>query len=166
MNRNCKYTKELLEPIVKQCKSVAQVMRQLDLRPQGGTHTYLSNRIKTFGLDTSHFTGQGWNHGGAAPNKLVWQKILVKRSEGRRQDAYRLRRALIESGREYKCEICEQDPIWNNKELRLQVDHINSDWLDDRPENVRFICPNCHTQTDGYNGSKGNSSVTKYKQPK
>ena len=55
-------------------------------------------------------------------------------------------------GREYKCEICGIDPLWNGKELRLQVDHKNQNWLDDSPENLRFACPNCHSQTHTYAG--------------
>jgi 5-methylcytosine-specific restriction endonuclease McrA len=67
---------------------------------------------------------------------------------------------LIEYGNEYTCNICRTGPIWNFKELRLQVDHINRNWLDDRPDNLRFLCPNCHSQTDGYNGSRGLTDLT------
>ena len=33
------------------------------------------------------------------------------------------------------------------------------DWLDDRQENLQFICPNCHSQTEGWCGSLGFSEV-------
>ena len=42
---------------------------------------------------------------------------------------------------------------WNGEPLRLQVDHINGRKWDNRRDNVRFICPNCHTQTENF-GSK------------
>lgn len=154
-----KYTKELLEPIVQQAQSIAQVIRALGLREAGGTYSHIKRVIIKHGLDMSHFTGMGHMRNKPAYSRLCWQKVLVKRSCGTRQKAHILRRALIEYGREYKCE-CGQLPIWNNKELRLQVDHRNQDWLDDSPENIRFLCPNCHTQTPGYNGSLGLSTVT------
>ena len=40
--------------------------------------------------------------------------------------------------------------IWNDKKLSLQLDHINGDNSDNRLENLRFLCPNCHTQTETY----------------
>jgi hypothetical protein len=163
--RSPKYTKEMIECAVKDSVSVAQVLRKLGLKEAGGSHTNISRKIKSFGIDTSHFLGQGANcgenHKGSCKRKP--EDILIKRSVGRREHSFRLRRALIETGREYKCELCELGNVWNNKEIRLQVDHINRDWLDDQANNLRFLCPNCHSQTEGYNGSKGLSGLTKCK---
>ena len=156
---NVKYTKELLETIVKESFTVAEIMRRLGLRESGGSHSHLSRKLKEYKIDTSHFKKTVHNFGKISPQRKSWQEVLVLRTNGRRQYAYRLRRALIESGRRYVCE-CGQLPMWNGKELRLQVDHLNRNWLDDRPENLRFICPHCHTQTNGYNGSKGFSDLT------
>lgn len=48
------------------------------------------------------------------------------------------------------CEICKIGPIWNNMPLTLQIDHINGNNKDNRIENLRFLCPNCHSQTDTF----------------
>lgn len=48
------------------------------------------------------------------------------------------------------CSECGQVPIWNGKPLRLHLDHINGNNLDCREENLRWLCPNCHTQTETY----------------
>lgn len=75
-----------------------------------------------------------------SPSQILIVHPLKKKSG-------RLATALVESGREYKCEWCEISDIWNDKKLVLEVDHINGINFDHRPENLRFLCPNCHSQT-------------------
>lgn len=67
-----------------------------------------------------------------------------------------LKRALIILGREYKCESCGIGPSWNGKDLTLQVDHIDGNNKRHDPDNLRFLCPNCHTQTPTYGNKKRN----------
>jgi Zn finger protein HypA/HybF involved in hydrogenase expression len=67
---------------------------------------------------------------------------------------------------EYKCTECDNIGIHNGKLLSLQLDHINGKSEDNRLENLRFLCPNCHSQTDTYAG-KGSKGKRNYiKQPK
>lgn len=70
-------------------------------------------------------------------------------------------RVLLDNLKEYKCEICNNLGIHNNKKLILQLDHINGKTEDNRLENLRFLCPNCHSQTDTYAGKS-----TKFKRTK
>lgn len=148
-----KYTKEILAPIVKESLSISEVLRKLGLAVAGGTHYYISNIIKEYKLDTSHFLGSransGSNHKGG-PSKRPPNDILVLRSVGYRAKTKHLVRALKEIGRSYVCEVCGNKGIWNKKLLMLQVNHINGNWLDDRLENLQFLCPNCHSQTPGW----------------
>lgn len=141
-----RYTKELLEPLVKQSFCMAEVLRKLNVREAGGTHSHVTRRIKDFGIDVSHFLGvkAGCKSNGGQ-GKKHWSAILVKRTYGKRQEAKRLRRALIESGIRYECKKCTIDK-WHGESLTLEVNHVNGDWLDDSRENLEFLCPNCHSQ--------------------
>lgn len=50
----------------------------------------------------------------------------------------------------YTCAICGNNGEYNGKPLSLQLDHINGVNNDNRLENLRFLCPNCHSQTETY----------------
>ena len=153
-----KYTREVLEGPVRESKSIAEVMRRLDLRWAGGTHSHIGRRIKMCGLDMSHFLGQRVNRGlqhKGGPDKLGWEVILVKNrsSVGRKEGCDKLRWAMCESGIPYRCAICGSLPMWLDNVLILEIDHVNGDTVDNEKSNVRFLCPNCHSQTETY-GSK------------
>lgn len=154
-----KYTKERLALLVPTSVSFADLMRQLGLTKwSGGIQNLLADRVKEYGLSTAHFTGQATNCGSmhrGGPDKKHFSEILVKRHT--REQVARLRRALLESGRAHACEVCGQGPKWKGKVLCLQMDHKNGDRTDNRPKNLRFICPNCHSQTENFSGKTRSS---------
>lgn len=147
-----KYTPEMLAQAAEQSRSIADVLRILGVRFSGGSHAHISRQLKRLGIDTSHFTGQVHNKGGRGVRIPVTQ-LLAKRSEGRRVPGSRLKRALAAIGLPEECEACGVGATWQGKPLTLHVDHINGDFLDNQPCNLRPLCPNCHSQTATYAGS-------------
>lgn len=142
-----KYSNEELADAVSSNVSVMAVMRALGIRMVGGSHTHLSKRIEALGLDTAHFTRQAHNKGKVSPRRQPASEILtLKDTDARRTSTHRLNRALREIGREYVCQQCLNQGVYNGKPLVLEVDHINGSSWDDRPENLRWLCPNCHSQ--------------------
>jgi hypothetical protein len=72
------HTRELLTEAVAVSHSFAGVVRHLHMRLAGGTQAHVARRIRAFGIDTSHFTGQAHNQGMKRP-KLTPAEILVVR---------------------------------------------------------------------------------------
>ncbi|NYD42681.1 HNH endonuclease signature motif containing protein [Nocardioides panaciterrulae] len=152
-----KYTEEILRDAVSRSTSVAGVLRELGLNQAGGTHAHISRTIKAFGIDTSHFVR--FQGGGSRP-RLTADQLLVRIPRGsKRTKPPLLRRALDEIGRERRCVLCGNPGFWQGKPLRLEIDHIDGDYHDNEAENLRYLCPNCHTQTDNFSGlSRGRYS--------
>jgi len=143
-----KYSDELLARAVAQSESFASVIRYLGLRQAGGTQAHIARRIRAAGIDTSHFTRQAHNRGKPSPFRLHPEQVLrVLPAGSGRVKAPQLRRALMAVGVPEQCVECGCGPEWRGKPLRLVIDHENGDWMDNRQENLRFLCPNCHAQT-------------------
>lgn len=146
-----KYTEELLREAVNNSVSIAGVLRTLNVRQAGGTQSHIKRVIAEFGIDTSHFTGQAHNKGSRDPKRKTWQQLLVLGNpEDLRTKTAQLKRAMLDYGLTYRCEQCKLEGSWQGKELVLHIDHISGIIYDNRPENVRFLCPNCHSQTGTY----------------
>ena len=145
---NTKYSKELLEDIVKRNVSIYGVLKELNLKLSGGNHSHIKRRIKQHGLDTTHFLGratnQGLNHKG--PKKLKPEDVLVYNRIGRREKILDLRKSFLSTGIEHKCFDCGINSTYNNKPITLEIHHIDEDFLNNRIENLKFLCPNCHSQ--------------------
>lgn len=146
-----KYTKEKLEAAVSKATSVQGVARILLGKPvSGNQHQHIKKTIRKYGLNTDHFLGYRHNLGKVSNQRKSPSQIFIT---GQRQKSFYLRRGLIESGIKYICLICGINE-WKGQKLNLEIDHIDGNSTDNRIENLRFLCPNCHSQTNSF-GFKG-----------
>lgn len=134
--------------LIQKSTSYSDVLRALGLGTRGGSSTdTLKRRIQELQCSTDHFD-RGASHGVYTTYNL--QDILIEHSPY--QSIARLKTRLVkENLLEYKCAICGINE-WQGKPLSLQLDHINGIHDDHRLANLRFLCPNCHSQTETYAG--------------
>ncbi|MEV2215372.1 HNH endonuclease signature motif containing protein [Streptomyces sp. NPDC050997] len=147
--RQARPTCVALRAAVAESTSIAAVLRRLE-RPDNCTQRALLRQwIIEEQLTTEHFLGQAHQRGKPRPQHSKRSAdILVKHDGKRRTRTVQLRRALREVGLPEECAECGVGPEWLGKPMTLEIDHIDGDWSDDRRENLRLLCPNCHAVTN------------------
>jgi Zn finger protein HypA/HybF involved in hydrogenase expression len=151
-----KYQKDNLTEIVKNSKSISDVINKLGLRNAGGNFKTIKNYIEIYKIDISHFETDELRivklKELSKENKIDLTLILVENSTYNRTS---LKKRLVEENvLEYKCEKCSNIGEWLGEKITLQLDHKNGIFNDNKIENLRFLCPNCHSQTDTFAGKK------------
>jgi 5-methylcytosine-specific restriction endonuclease McrA len=159
---NTKYTKELMKEAVSKSKSIKGTVLYLGLKPNNGNHRFISQKIKIYGISIDHFIknktrGKTYENSESVrktTQNIRWsdEKVFCKSSVT--IGGPRLKKRLYNKGWKEECVVCGLGPEWNGKPITLQIDHINGDSTDNRFENLRIICPNCHSQTDTYAGKR------------
>ena len=139
-----KYSRKDYKQAVKNNLSYRSAYLEMSGSNSGSGLNYFRKRVKELGIDTSHFRRIYTN---SPSNRLRWQDVLVNnRLNGTREKSFLLRRVMLEYGIIYACLECKNKGEWMEKTLRLEIDHINGNNVDNRPNNLRFLCPNCHSQ--------------------
>jgi hypothetical protein len=136
--------------------SIAGVLTRLRRATTGSNYTFVHRKVKELGLETAHWKGQ--SHGTSAAKRSPHpHTVLVERgTAGRGVVRYALSRIGVFPN---ACAICNMPSSWNGKPLVLRLDHINGVRDDHRPSNLRFLCPNCDSQTDTYCGRNKRNSL-------
>lgn len=137
---------------VAECTSVRQVIHKLGLVGAGGNYEQIKRWIKKLNLDISHFKGQAWNKGLIGLGKPIHSldKILVENST---YQSHKLKNRLFnEATKKAECELCGWAKMSIDGRIPLELDHINGDRHDNRIENLRILCPNCHSLQPTHRG--------------
>lgn len=150
-----KVTKEEIESVIGTCVSFRELVTRLGRSPNGGNIAIMQRRCQRMDVDTSHLLGKAHRRGqpGITPKRTPEQIFSDVRTPNQsRVPGSLLRRILIESGVPYKCSQCPTTDVWNGKSIVLHVDHVDGKYWNNTKENLRFICPNCHSQTTTWCG--------------
>ncbi|GGX28100.1 hypothetical protein GCM10010353_49180 [Streptomyces chryseus] len=147
-NARLAISEHALRAAVPAATSYADVMRALGLAVHDTNHRRVRRKVAEIGLDASHFKRRTWGAVRVPEQKPIAAHVLVVMPKGSpRANHTRLHRALQEIGVPYRCTSCGNAGEWQGSPITLQIDHVSGDWLDNRAENLRYLCPNCHAVT-------------------
>jgi Zn finger protein HypA/HybF involved in hydrogenase expression len=147
-----KWTEADLVKAVNNSISKRQVLQKLGLVEAGGNYAQITKYILVYKINTDHFLGRGANKGRKLSRKNVYSmnEILVKNSTFQ---SFKLKKRLFkEKIKTPKCEICGWAKVSVDGRIPLELDHINGDHSDNRIENLRILCPNCHSLQPTHRG--------------
>jgi len=142
---------EEFESLVKKSTRIGQILRHFNLANKGGNSNTVKRRIKCENIDISHITlGKGSNKGKRFAPKKSDDELFCENSKTNR---HHIKQRIIRNNLiKYECSECGLGDMWNDKKIVLQLEHKNGISYDNRLENLTFLCPNCHSQTDTFSG--------------
>lgn len=160
-NRIYECTDEQFVELIKGSTNISEVLFKLGYSIKGNSWGFsqVRKRMDDLNLSTSDFKGKSALKDIRESKKLTPEMLFKENCKHPRNC---LRRYIINNNLlPYKCAICGTVE-WNGKTLSLELDHINGINNDNRLENLRFLCPNCHSQTTTYGSRNQQKNESKY----
>ena len=154
-----KISKKEFQKLIDSSDSYCDILRHFNLDPYSGNHRTLKARIKENQICLKQFNvNKLKNNKNQAIQKELDFDLVFKENSSFNNTALK-RKILKNKLISYKCSECQNNGAWQDKSLSLQLDHINGVNNDNRIENLRFLCPNCHSQTKTYSGRNKNQKT-------
>ena len=163
-NKIYKLSDEQFVELLKKSSTISEVLFKLGYTVKGNSWGYsqVKRRMDDLNLDYSIFKGKSAVIKTGMLNNVRKEDILKENCKHQRTV---LRRYIIKNNLiPYKCAICGCTE-WQGKTLSLELDHINGINNDNRLENLRFLCPNCHSQTSTYGSRNQQLNSSEYDIP-
>ena len=163
-NKIYKLSDEQFVELLKKSSTISEVLFKLGYTVKGNSWGYsqVKRRMDDLNLDYSIFKGKSAVIKTNKLNNVKKEDILKENCKHQRTV---LRRYIIKNNLiPYKCAICGCIE-WQGKTLSLELDHINGVNNDNRLENLRFLCPNCHSQTSTYGSRNQQINSSEYNIP-
>lgn len=148
--------RDSLEKLVKDSKTYSQILKAFGLENVGNNHRTLKKRLDEDNIDYSHINTKlgGWNKG--LTREIVSKEVALERFfKKENPNVNSVRRYLKKfQYKPYLCSSCNNNGSWQSKSLSLELDHIDGERSNNELENLRWLCPNCHSQTANFRGRK------------
>ena len=160
-NKIYKLSDEQFVELLKKSSTISEVLFKLGYVVKGNSWGYsqVKRRMDDLNLDYSIFKGKSAVIKTNKLNNVRKEDILKENCKHQRTV---LRRYVIKNNLiPYKCAICGCTE-WQGKTLSLELDHINGINNDNRLENLRFLCPNRHSQTSTYGSRNQQINSSEY----
>lgn len=141
----------LVKKNAKQSDSVGTFLELMGLTPIGHNYQTAKKYLLEYKINTTHFK-KAKNPYRTGKRTVISLQEVLKGNHPKYSTYWLKQRLLSEKILEEICAECNIDPVWNNKQLVLHLDHQNGIHTDHRLENLRMLCPNCHSQTATYCG--------------
>lgn len=150
-------TSEVFSEIVKTSTTYSEIIKKCGYKGDGCNINTIKRRILLEKINDDHIRkGYGHNKGRRFLHRQISLENALKNHFviSNKNINFNALKSLIQRYKlkEYKCEICKMEAMWQNKLLSLQLHHINGNKKDNRLENLSWLCPNCHSQTENFSG--------------
>lgn len=148
-NMSKSWKEEDLIQAVNSSTSYSEVLTKLGLKIRSGNYITIRKYVAILNISVTHLTGKTKKQINRKLPRRSNEDIFVENST---YSPSKLFNRLKTLNLPEECSICGLLPLWQDKYLKFHVDHINGVNTDHRLENLRFLCPNCHSQTSTYAG--------------
>lgn len=147
---------------VKESNCMSNFQRSIGMSPRGGNFYTVKERIKDLNLSTDHWASR---IKASILSRSISRDEFLKTwlTKNNPKNNGNIKKYLLKFNlKDYICEKCGCGPVWDDMPLTLQLDHVNGDRNDNTLNNLRFLCPNCHSQTNTYCGRNNHKEPSKH----